>query len=76
LKKVIVPQNYKDYSKEFNEYYVNITRIIPEQLIPIDIKKRFSIVKNYNDGRIFSKIDIDSYFRRERYEEPGLLDLL
>lgn len=76
LKKVIVPQKYKEYSKEFNEHFVDITRVIPEQLIPIDIKRNFSVVKDYKEGRIFFEIDIDSYFRRERYEEPGPLDLL
>jgi len=54
MKKILVPEKYKNISKEFNENIVNITRVIPDHLIPQDISNKFIEFKKLDNGFNFS----------------------
>ncbi len=56
LEKIIIPDNFKKRSEEFNQNIVNITRLIPRQLIPPDIKKKFGKLTKLSEGLNFKRV--------------------
>lgn len=53
--KIIVQEKYKEISKNFNTEIANISRVIPDRLIPQDITKQFKNLLKLKDGINFNK---------------------
>jgi len=53
MKKILVPLKYKSLSKEYNENIVNITRVVPNNLIPQDLTQMLETIKKFYNGYNF-----------------------
>jgi len=73
LNKVLMKEDYKEFSRIYNEKIVPITRIIPKNIFPPpDIKTKLQSIMNLNEGIKFSKLPskiISQKFEKKEYEE-------
>lgn len=60
--KVLMPMELRNISKEFNVNIADITRVIPDKLIPRDLSLKANIIQKLKNGFNFSGVDIDSIF--------------
>ncbi len=63
--KVLVPMEFSDNSKEFNKHIAEITRVIPDRLLPKDIILKFNKIQKLNEGFNFNKINLDTIFKNK-----------
>jgi len=56
MRKIIIQQKYKEVSGNFNDEIANVSRVIPDRLIPPDIIKQFQRLSKLKDGINFNKL--------------------
>ncbi|TKJ47717.1 hypothetical protein CEE34_02495, partial [Candidatus Aerophobetes bacterium Ae_b3a] len=61
--KVLIHMEFSYISKEFNENIADITRIIPDKLIPRDLLLKTKNIQKLEIGFNFIEMDIDSIFK-------------
>jgi len=65
LNKVLMKDDYKEFSTLYNEKIVPITRIIPNNIFPPrDIKNKLKSIKNLREGTKFSNISPNELFQK------------
>jgi len=59
LGKVLIPEEFKEISKNYNSNIANVTSVIPDRLIPEYILEKFTNLRKFNEGLDFSSKTFD-----------------